>query len=130
MLRILQKQFMRFLFLTGLFLITLVSCKDEDDSISFREYDFEIEDFIWEALNTYYYWQDTVPDLADNRFNSQKSYAAFLSQSSENQEMLFESLLFDKDRFSWIVSDYTALENQLRRVYTTSGMILGFGKDW
>ncbi|MEC8257394.1 MAG: S41 family peptidase, partial [Bacteroidota bacterium] len=45
--------------------------------------------------------------------------------SNENQEQLFESLLFDKDRFSWIVSDYTALENQLRRVYTTSGMILG-----
>ncbi len=116
---------MRFLFLTGLFFITLVSCKDQDDSIAFREYDFEIEDFIWEALNTYYYWQDTVPDLADNRFNSQKSYASFLSRSNENQERLFESLLFDKDRFSWIVSDYTALENQLRRVYTTSGMILG-----
>ena len=116
---------MRFLFLTGLFFITLVSCKDQDDSIAFREYDFEIEDFIWEALNTYYYWQDSVPDLADNRFNSQKSYASFLSRSNENQEQLFESLLFDKDRFSWIVSDYTALENQLRRVYTTSGMILG-----
>ncbi|MEC7454657.1 MAG: S41 family peptidase, partial [Bacteroidota bacterium] len=124
-LQILQIHFMRFLFLTGIFFITLVSCKDEDDSIAFREYDFEIEDFIWEALNTYYYWQDTVPDLADNRFNSQKSYASFLSQSNENQEQLFESLLFDKDRFSWIVSDYTALENQLRRVYTTSGMILG-----
>ena len=116
---------MRFLLLTGLFFITLVSCKDQDDSIALREYDFEIEDFIWEALNTYYYWQDTVPDLADNRFNSQKSYASFLSRSNENQEQLFESLLIDKDRFSWIVSDYTALENQLRRVYTTSGMILG-----
>ena len=116
---------MRFLLLTGLFFTTLVSCKDQDDSIALREYDFEIEDFIWEALNTYYYWQDTVPDLADNRFNSQKSYASFLSRSNENQEQLFESLLFDKDRFSWIVSDYTALENQLRRVYTTSGMILG-----
>ena len=116
---------MRYLFLTGLLLITFISCKDEDDSISFREYDFEIEDFIWEALNTYYYWQDTVPDLADDRFSSQKSYAAFLSQSSGNQEQLFESLLFDKDRFSWIVSDYTALEKQLSRVYKTSGMMIG-----
>ena len=116
---------MRYLFLTGLLLITFISCKDEDDSISFREYDFEIEDFIWEALNTYYYWQDTVPDLADDRFSSQKSYAAFLSQSSGNQELLFESLLFDKDRFSWIMSDYTALENQLSRIYKTSGMMIG-----
>ena len=63
--------------------------------------------------------------MADNRFSSQKSYAAFLSRSSENQELLFESLLFDKDRFSWIVSDYTALEKQLSRVYKTSGMMIG-----
>ena len=117
---------MRYLFLTGLLLITFISCKDEDDSISFREYDFEIEDFIYKALNTNYYWQASVPDLADDRFfSSQKSYAAFLSQSNGNQEQLFESLLFDKDRFSWIVSDYTALEKQLSRVYKTSGMMIG-----
>ena len=116
---------MRFLILTGLLLITFISCKDEDDSISFRKYDFEIEDFIWEGLNTYYYWQAIVPDLADDRFSSQKSYAAFLSQSSENQEMLFKSLLLDKDRFSWIVSDYTVLEKQLSRIYKTNGMMIG-----
>ena len=108
-----------------LLLFTLISCKDEDDNIAPRQYDFEIEDFIWEGLNTYYYWQNSVPDFADNRFDSQKSYANFLSQFSANHELLFESLLSDKDRFSWIMSDYNALENQLRRVYTTSGMILG-----
>ena len=116
---------MRFLLLTGLLFITFISCKDEDDSISFREYDFEIEDFIWEALNYYYYWQASVPDLADDSFSSQKSYAAFLSQTNGNQEQLFESLLFDKDRFSWIVSDYKALENQLSRIFKTSGMVIG-----
>ena len=103
----------------------LISCKDEDDNISPRENDFEIEDFIWEGLNIYYYWQNSVPDLADNRFDSQKSYASYLSQFNANHELLFESLLSDKDRFSWIMSDYNALENQLRRVYTTSGMMLG-----
>ena len=108
-----------------LLLFFTISCKDKDDNISSRQYDFEIEDFIWEGLNTYYYWQNSIPDLADNRFDSQKSYASFLSRFYANYELLFESLLFDKDRFSWIVSDYTALENQLRRVYTTSGMILG-----
>jgi C-terminal processing protease CtpA/Prc len=111
-----------------LLLIILISCKDEDDNIASRENDFEIEDFIWEGLNTYYYWQNSVPDLADNRFDSQKSYASFLSQFNANHELLFESLLSDKDRFSWIMSDYTALENQLRRVYTTSGMMLGLAR--
>ena len=106
----------------------MISCEDEDDNISPRENDFEIEDFIWEGLNTFYYWQNTVPDLADIRFNSQKSYASFLSQFNANHELLFESLLSDKDRFSWIMSDYTALENQLSRVYTTSGMMLGLAR--
>ena len=111
-----------------LLLFTLISCKDEDDNIAPRQYDFEIEDFIWEGLNTYYYWQNSVPDLADNRFDSQKSYANFLSQFSANHELLFESLLSDKDRFSWIMSDYTALEKQLSRIYTTSGMMIGLGR--
>ncbi|RPG60351.1 MAG: hypothetical protein CBC41_000725 [Flavobacteriaceae bacterium TMED81] len=119
---------MRKFLLYVLLLFTLISCKDEDDNIAPRQYDFEIEDFIWEGLNTYYYWQNSVPDLADNRFDSQKSYANFLSQFNANHELLFESLLSDKDRFSWIMSDYTALEKQLSRIYTTSGMMIGLGR--
>ena len=105
-----------------------ISCKDKDDNISSRHYDFEIEDFIWEGLNTYYYWQNSISDLADNRFDSQKSYASFLSRFNAKHELLFESLLSENDRFSWIMSDYTALENQLRRVYTTSGMMIGLAR--
>ena len=105
-----------------------ISCKDKDDNISSRQYDFEIEDFIWEGLNTYYYWQNSISDLADNRFDSQKSYASFLSRFNANHQLLFESLLSENDRFSWIMSDYTALENQLRRVYTTSGMMIGLAR--
>ena len=105
-----------------------MSCVDEDDNISPRQYDFEIEDFIWDGLNTFYYWQNTVVDLGDNRFDSQKSFATFLSQFNGNPELLFETLLSDKDRFSWIMSDYTALEKQLSRVYSTSGMMIGLAR--
>ena len=107
-----------------LLIFILISCKYEDDNIAPRENDFEIEDFIWDGLNTYYYWQNSVPDLADNRFDSQKSYASFLSQFNEDHELLFESLLSNKDRFSWIMSDYTELEKQLSRIYTTSGIMI------
>ena len=111
-----------------LLLFFTISCKDKDDNISSRQYDFEIEDFIWEGLNTYYYWQNSISDLADNRFDSQKSYASFLSRFNANHDLLFESLLSENDRFSWIMSDYTALENQLRRVYKTSGMMIGLAR--
>ena len=126
--RILQELKMRILLPFILILFTIISCKDEDDNIAPRENDFEIEDFIWEGLNTFYYWQNSVPDLADNRFDSQKSYASFLSQFNANHELLFESLLSDKDRFSWIMSDYTELQKQLSRVSTTSGMMIGLGR--
>ena len=126
--RILQELKMRILLPFILLLFTIISCKDEDDNIAPRENDFEIEDFIWEGLNNYYYWQNSVPDLADNRFDSQKSYASFLSQFNANHELLFESLLSDKDRFSWIMSDYTELQKQLSRVSTTSGMMIGLGR--
>ena len=109
-------------------LFILISCKDEDDNIPPRNNDFEIEDFIWQGLNTYYYWQSSVADLADKRFDSQKSYASYLSQFNGNHELLFESLLSDKDRFSWIMSDYILLENQLSRLYTTSGMMPGLAR--
>jgi len=126
--RILQELNMRYIFPYVLTLFILISCKDEDDKIVPREYDFEIEDFIWEGLNTYYFWQNSVSDLADDRFESQKSYANFLSQFNGNHELLFESLLSYKDRFSWIMSDYTELEKQLTRVYTTSGMMIGLSR--
>ena len=126
--RILQELNMRYIFPYVLTLFILISCKDEDDKIVPREYDFEIEDFMWEGLNTYYFWQNSVSDLADDRFESQKSYANFLSQFNGNHELLFESLLSYKDRFSWIMSDYTELEKQLTRVYTTSGMMIGLSR--
>ena len=32
-----------------------------------RELKIEINDFIWEGLNYWYYWQETVPDLSDTK---------------------------------------------------------------
>ena len=114
-----MRKFLPFLFL----LFVLISCKDEDDNVVTRKYDLDVEDFIWKGLNTYYYWQSSIPDLADNRFDSRESYATYLSDFDGRLELLFESLLSSKDRFSWIMSDYTELENQLSRIYKTSGMM-------
>jgi len=112
---------MRYTFYFFLAFFFLLSCKDD---ISQSEDDLEIEEFVWEGLNSIYYWQQTVPDLADDRFDSQKAYTSYLRQFDGNPDALFKSLLSEEDRFSWIVDDYVALENQLNRVYKTSGMSL------
>lgn len=85
----------------------------------------EINEFIWQGLNTYYLWQSDVPDLADTRFNTyEQLYSHFQNYSSP--EDVFESLLNrPTDRFSWIVDDYVALENSFQGITLNNGMEFG-----
>lgn len=63
-----------------------------------------------------------MPELADNRFNSQASLDNYLVGFS-NPENIFESLLFrPTDRFSSIVNDYMVLENAFQGVTLNHGM--------
>ncbi|MEM7297011.1 MAG: S41 family peptidase, partial [Bacteroidota bacterium] len=71
------------------------------------------DEFIWQAMNLFYYWQDAVPFLSDNRFDSYDELHAFLNDYSSSEE-LFESLLVSGDVFSWIVDDYVALEQSFQ----------------
>lgn len=99
------------------------SCEDQDDVP--QPLNNQINSFIWEGLNSHYLWQADVPDLADNRFASPTDYNNFLAQYTP--ESLFKALRYDdkKDRFSWIVSDYTVLEQQLQGTTKNNGIEYG-----
>lgn len=121
------------------FLITfsLQSCDDKDD-IDKQTYNakqkLEINNFIWRGLNKVYLWQADVPNLADNRFANQEDFDAFLKGYSEPED-LFQDLLNKPkskypigvaiDRFSWIVDDYTVLEQELSGITKNSGIDFG-----
>lgn len=63
----------------------------------------EINNFVWKAMNSWYYWQPNVPDLADSKIASNDAYANFIN--GKTPDALFYSLLYDRgttDRFSWI----------------------------
>lgn len=101
----------------------ILSCKNDDDGMPPSTSE---NDFIWKSMNLWYYWQNQVEDLADNRFNSQTEYQNFLNNLSPNE--LFYNLLYDygtTDRFSWIVSDYRTLQNQFAGINKTFGMDFG-----
>jgi C-terminal processing protease CtpA/Prc len=85
----------------------------------------DINFFIRKGLNTYYLWQQDVPDLADDRFaNSNDLYLYFREYASP--EAVFESLFYKPaDRFSWIVEDYIALENSFQGINVSHGMEFG-----
>ena len=80
-----------------------------------------INDFIWEGLNTYYYWQSDVDDLDDSKTNNSADYTNFLGKFSDPSDF-FDSLKYKDDRFSWIVDDYEDLENQLAGISASNGM--------
>ncbi len=103
----------------------LFSCSTDDDNKVPRE--IEVQDFVWKGLNLYYLWKDDVPNLADNRFESQDQLNSFL-KGYPNPADLFNSLLYQKgtiDRFSVIYSDYTILEQALTGTNKNNGVDYG-----
>ncbi|NND51332.1 MAG: carboxyl-terminal protease [Flavobacteriaceae bacterium] len=103
----------------------LSSCfTDRDDNGVFAS---EINDFVWKGMNAVYLYKDFVPDLANDRFSSDEDYGDYLN-SFDAPEDLFESLIYMRptvDKFSWIVDDYIALEQQFSGITTSNGMDFG-----
>lgn len=81
----------------------------------------EVNGFVWSALNSWYFWQDEVSDLSDNRFANQDAFFTFLNQFQTSRG-LFQSMLSPKDRFSVIVDDFDLLFNSFAGVFTTNGV--------
>lgn len=108
--------------------------KDTDDVVTPKTSDTSlgVKDFVWRGLNHWYLWQQDVSDLADDRFGGltktniyNKDYNEYLSKF-QNPKTLFDHLVYTDDRFSWIVDDYTQLEQQLQGVILSTGMKVGF----
>tara|TARA_B110000444_G_scaffold258376_1_gene299094 strand:- start:5504 stop:6973 length:1470 start_codon:yes stop_codon:yes gene_type:complete len=107
----------------------ILSCsKDKDDNLIELSDNLEISDFIWKGLNDFYYWQSDVPNLADSMVENQNTYSQFIYNNSE-PESFFELLLYSNDKFSWIVSDYVALENSLQGIVASNGLELGLTRQ-
>jgi carboxyl-terminal processing protease len=113
---------MKLLKFSLLFILTLslTSCfEDRDDNVIGVN---EINDFVWKGMNAVYLYKDDVPDLANDRFTTNEEYGTYLNSFSAPED-LFESLIFNRstvDRFSVIVDDYIALEQQFSGISTTS----------
>lgn len=101
-------------------LLTLTSCKKDDPELS--ELDMHINNFIWENMNLYYLWTKEVPNLniTESKLNS------FLNKYSDHEKLFYDFLYKynEVDKFSWIVDDYTELQN------TFAGISLSMGYDF
>jgi C-terminal processing protease CtpA/Prc len=123
----------RIIYLLGLVLVFSCS-KDDDFSIPGTvnpnpDAGVEVQDFMWKAMNYWYFWQDDVPDLADDRFTNTpdgiEAYTNFLA-SEENPGDFFDTkLLFTEDRFSFYNEDYRVLTQSLAGVSKSNGLEFG-----
>lgn len=108
----------------------LTNCfEDFDDNPSFSS--LEVKDFVWKGLNAIYLYKDNVPDLANDRFNNSEDYTDYLNSFSTPED-LFDHLIYlpaSVDRFSWIVDDYIALEQQLSGTSLNNGMAFGLVRE-
>jgi len=110
-----------------IFSFFVIGCKkesDDDPNIAKLENDLEISDFIWKGLNQYYYWQESVINLADSKLDNLSEYSFYLSQNT-NPENFFNSLKHSDDEFSWLSDDYEELENYLQGIDYSDGMEFG-----
>ncbi|KDN55108.1 S41 family peptidase [Flavobacterium seoulense] len=84
-------------------LIFTACSKDSDSNETAITEPDEINNFVWKAMNSWYYWQPNVPDLSDSKIASTATYTKFINGKAP--DALFYSLLYQRgtiDKFSWI----------------------------
>ena len=103
------------------------ACSDKDDDfvpVVEPEADIVVQDFMWKAMNFWYFWQGNVPNLADTKFTTNQEYRDFL-ESETDPFIFFDNLTYSEDRFSWAVDDYKTLVNSFAGISKSNGLEFG-----
>ncbi|SDR65120.1 S41 family peptidase [Christiangramia echinicola] len=126
----------KFLLLTILSFGLFTSCSDDDSpgpkstELPGEEpnssVQLEVKDFVWKAMNNIYVYKSDVPVLGDSYFSTQNELNDYLEDWDSPEDLFYEGLRSDQDRFSWVVDDYEILESQLQATNKSAG----FKYDW
>jgi C-terminal processing protease CtpA/Prc len=96
------------------------SATDSDEITASEE-----KQFVWNGLNFWYFWQDRVADLADERKDNKSTFSRFLN-GFDDERKLFDHLIFNQeDDFSWFIDDYEV--HEAARVGTSKSFGFRFG---
>ncbi len=122
----------KLLFLFSGMALLFLSCSNDDDQITNTDtpdpvqgVDVTVQNFMWQAMNLWYFWQGQVPVLADDRFSTDQEYTDFLEQNTNPSNFFFNVLLFNDDRFSFLNEDYQELVSNLSGVSKNNGLEFG-----
>nr|WP_297788314.1 S41 family peptidase [uncultured Allomuricauda sp.] len=90
--------------------------------------DVTAQNFMWQAMNLWYFWQADVNDLTDDRFSTNEEYTTFLENNTDPESFFYDTLLFGEDRFSFANEDYSELVSSLSGVSQSNGLEFGLGR--
>jgi len=107
-------------------IVSLFNCKKEMGS---RSGSLVIKDtsivnrFIYTGLQTYYLWEDSIPNLKATKYNNADTLNAYLNSYADPQKF-FTSLLYQYntvDKWSFLVNDSTTISNWIQGISKTMG---------
>ena len=113
---------------------TILSCSDKDDNVFTFPKEFTVQNFMWQGLNQWYFWQADAPALGDNRFANNEDYVAYLEKYPDPEEFFYRTCYDHNeivgeanaiDRFSFVSNDYKTLVNSLEGISKSHGMEFG-----
>ncbi|MGB5403584.1 MAG: S41 family peptidase, partial [Robiginitalea sp.] len=87
--------------------------------------DVVVQNFMWQAMNLWYFWQGDVANLADDAYLTDEEYTAFLASESDPAAFFENQLRFSEDRFTFYSDDYTELTQGLAGISRNNGMEFG-----
>lgn len=110
----------------------VLSCSKSDDGFDINKTidpdpsaGVDVQDFMWKAMNFWYFWQEEVPDLADGRFTNSADYTEFLASETDPGVFFDDKLLFSEDRFSFYSDDYKELTQAFAGISKSNGLEFG-----
>lgn len=112
----------------------LTNCSKNDDTLVTEEIeevipkpeiDVTVQNFMWQTMNTYYFWQSDVTDLGDSRFTSEEEYTTFLESEQDPGIFFDDKLLYSEDRFSFYADDYKELTQSFAGISKSNGLEFG-----
>ena len=114
------------------FLFVTLSCTKEDEVYLTETVEplpnsgVEVQDFMWKAMNFWYFWQADVANLADDKFaknpEGSQLYTEFLSSDDDPGAFFENQLQFSEDRFSFYNDDYVELTQSLAGISKSNGL--------
>ena len=89
-----------------------------------KEEPVDTKDFIWNAMNIWYFWKSQTPVLSESNFKNIQEYLDYLKGFSSSESMI-ESITNPEDRFTFFNEDYSVLINSLGGISKSDGLEFG-----